>query len=127
MARSPDIGGSNGVGGQGPILAKARGILDRHKLDITKSWLGRLVGKLDDLEALENFPTQESIRTSVGLIEGLIQCLDDETAIEQFKESAPEAWTQLGELIDDRLSKQGIDPKTIENVIRAIRGLPAKT
>ena len=74
------------MGGQGPILAKARGILDRHKLDITKSWLGRLVGKLDDLEALENFPTQESIRTSVGLIEGLIQCLDDETAIEQFKE-----------------------------------------
>ena len=46
-------------------------------------------------------------------------------AIEQFKESAPEAWTQLGELIDGRLSKQGIDPKTVENVIRAIRGLPA--
>jgi hypothetical protein len=47
-------------------------------------------------------------------------------ALEQFKESSPEAWTKLGELIDDRLSKQGIDPKTIENVIRAIRGLPPK-
>jgi len=48
-------------------------------------------------------------------------------AIEQFKESAPEAWAQLGELIDERLSKQGIDSTTVENVIRAIRGLPAKT
>lgn len=47
-------------------------------------------------------------------------------ALEQFKEASPEAWTKLGELIDDRLSKQGIDPKTVENVIRAIRGLPAK-
>ena len=63
------------MGDQGPILAKARGILEEHKLDITKSWLGRLVGSIDDLEALEHFPTQESIRTSVALIEGLIQCL----------------------------------------------------
>jgi diguanylate cyclase (GGDEF)-like protein len=83
---SPDIGGSNGVGDQSPILAKARGILEEHKLDITKSWLGRLVGQLDDLEALERFPTQESIRTSVELIEGLIQCLADEKALDQFKE-----------------------------------------
>jgi diguanylate cyclase (GGDEF)-like protein len=81
-----DIGGSNGAGDQGPILAKARGILEQHKLDITKSWLGRLVGGIDDLEALENFPTQESIRTSVALIEGLIQCLADEEALDQFKE-----------------------------------------
>jgi diguanylate cyclase (GGDEF)-like protein len=83
---SPDIGGSNGVGDQGPILSKARGILEQHKLDITKAWLGRLVGSIDDLEALEHFPTQESIRTSVGLIEGLIQCLVDERAIAEFKE-----------------------------------------
>jgi hypothetical protein len=47
-------------------------------------------------------------------------------ALEQFKEASPEAWTRLGGLIDDRLSKQGIEPKTVENVIRAIRGLPAK-
>ena len=80
------MGGSNGVGDQGPILAKARGILEQHKLDITKSWLGTLVGRIDDLEALENFPTQESIRTSVELIEGLIQCLADESALDQFKE-----------------------------------------
>jgi diguanylate cyclase (GGDEF)-like protein len=86
VAQGTDIGGSNGAGDQGPILAKARGILEQHKLDITKDWLGRLVGSIDDLEALEHFPTQESIRTSVGLIEGLIQCLADERAIDQFKE-----------------------------------------
>lgn len=74
------------MGDQSPILAKARVILEQSKLDITKSWLGRLVGSLDDLEALEHFPTQDSIRTSVGLIEGLIQCLSDESAVDQFKE-----------------------------------------
>jgi diguanylate cyclase (GGDEF)-like protein len=86
VTQSVDVGGSNGAGDQGPILAKARDILEQHKLDITKSWLGRLVGSIEDLEALEHFPTQESIRTSVGLIEGLIQCLADEEAIDQFKE-----------------------------------------
>lgn len=86
MFQSIDSGGPDGAVEQGPILAKARTILEEHKLDITKSWLGRLVGQLDDLEALEHFPTQESIRTSVELIEGLIQCLGDENALEQFKE-----------------------------------------
>jgi diguanylate cyclase (GGDEF)-like protein len=86
VGQSVDIGGSSGAGDQGPILAKARVILEQHKLDITKAWLGRLVGNIDDLEALEHFPTQESIRTSVGLIEGLIQCLADERAIEEFDE-----------------------------------------
>ena len=42
------------------------------------------MGKLDDLEALERFPTQESIRTSVELIEGLTHCLADEKALAQF-------------------------------------------
>jgi diguanylate cyclase (GGDEF)-like protein len=86
VAPSPDIGSSNSSADQSPILAKARTILGAHKLDITKSWLGRLVGELDDLEALEHFPTQESIRTSVELIEGLAQCLVDEEALEQFRE-----------------------------------------
>lgn len=86
MTQDKHIGGSNGVGDQGPILAKARGILEKHKLDITKDWLGRLVGNIDDLEALENFPTQDSIRTSVGLIEGLIECLADESVCQEFEE-----------------------------------------
>jgi len=73
-------------GEQGSILAKAKTILEDHKLEITKAWLGRLVGQLDDLEALERFPTQESIRTSVELIEGLTHCLSDERALAQFDE-----------------------------------------
>lgn len=48
------------------------------------------------------------------------------TAIEEFKEASPDSWARLGALITEQLTKQGLDPKTIENVIRAIRGLPAK-
>lgn len=48
------------------------------------------------------------------------------TAIEEFKEASPDSWAKLGALITEQLTKQGLDPKTIENVIRAIRGLPAK-
>jgi len=86
LASHRDISEVPAGGDLGPILSKARRILQEHKLDITKDWLGRLVGEIEDLEALENFPTQESIRTSVGLIDGLIQSLGDETALEQFKE-----------------------------------------
>lgn len=48
------------------------------------------------------------------------------TALESFKKSNPEQWSKLGALITEQLAKQNIDPLTIENVIRAIRGLPAK-
>ena len=85
MVDGGDIGGSIQNLDAGSILAKARRILDEHKLEITKAWLGSLVGKLDDLEALERFPTQESIRTSVELIEGLTHCLADEKALKQFE------------------------------------------
>jgi diguanylate cyclase (GGDEF)-like protein len=67
------------------ILEKARRILEEHKLDITKDWLSRLITQIDDLGALEHFPTQESIRTSVDLIEGLGACLEDEKVLEQFE------------------------------------------
>ncbi len=77
-------GGVSDVPETGSVLAKAKLILDEHKLDITKAWLGSLVGRLDDLESLERFPTQESIRTSVELIEGLTHCLVDEKALAQF-------------------------------------------
>lgn len=85
MLTGIDTGGSFDAPDTGTILSKARVILDEHKLDITKSWLGSLVGRLDDLEALERFPTQESIRTSVELIEGLAQCLVDEKTLTQFE------------------------------------------
>ncbi len=86
MPHGSNTGQSKVVTEQEAILAKARLILDKHKVEITKSWLGRLVGAIDDLEALERFPTQESIRTSVELIEGLTHCLADEKALAQFDE-----------------------------------------
>lgn len=46
--------------------------------------------------------------------------------IEQFKTASPESWTLLGEKIGEQLTKQGVDPKVIDNVIRALRGLPEK-
>ncbi len=69
----------------GAVLEKARRILDQHKLEITKSWLSRLISRIDDLDALERFPTQDSIRTSVELIEGLAGCLGDESTLAQFE------------------------------------------
>jgi hypothetical protein len=48
------------------------------------------------------------------------------TALESFKASNPMEWTKLGELISTQLTKQNMDPLVIENVIRAVRGLPAK-
>jgi diguanylate cyclase (GGDEF)-like protein len=80
-----DMGASDQGPDAGPILSKAQRILNDHKIDITKAWLSSLVSKLDDLEALERFPTQESIRTSVELIEGLTHCLADEKTLKQFE------------------------------------------
>jgi diguanylate cyclase (GGDEF)-like protein len=69
---------------QREVMAKAKRILEEHKLEITKTWLSRLIEQIEDLKALEQFPTQETIRTSVELIEGLANCLSDEDAVEQF-------------------------------------------
>lgn len=71
------------------VLEKARRILDEHKLDITKSWLSSLISQIEDLDALERFPTQDSIRTSVQLIEGLADALRDEEALRQFEPGGP--------------------------------------
>jgi diguanylate cyclase (GGDEF)-like protein len=66
------------------MLDKAKRILHDNKLDITKEWLSRLIGQIQDLRALEQFPTQETIRMSVELIEGLADCLADEDTVSQF-------------------------------------------
>jgi len=76
-------------GGHDALLDKARRILDQHKLEITKTWLSRLISQMDDLEALERFPTQESIRTSVHLVEGLADALVDESVLAQFEPGGP--------------------------------------
>lgn len=66
------------------ILNKAKRILEENKLEITKVWLSRLIAQIDDLRTLQSFPTQETIRTSVELIEGLANCLSDEDTLSQF-------------------------------------------
>ncbi len=66
------------------VLNKAKRILEENKLEITKVWLNRLITQIDDLRALQRFPTQETIRTSVELIEGLANCLSDEDTLSQF-------------------------------------------
>jgi diguanylate cyclase (GGDEF)-like protein len=80
-----DPGGPSEVAATSAIREKARRILDEHKLEITKSWLSRIISEIDDLDALERFPTQDGIRTSVELIEGLANCLGNEEALAQFE------------------------------------------
>lgn len=48
------------------------------------------------------------------------------TALETYKETSPETWTKLGELLTVEMGKHGVDAKIIENVIRGLRGLPEK-
>lgn len=86
MSKPQEHTGAVNTGESGSILTKARAILEERKLDITKDWLQRLVGQLEDLESLERFPTQESIRTSVALIEGLADALMNEDALAEFEE-----------------------------------------
>ena len=70
--------------GRGIMLDKAKRILEDNKLSITKTWLSGLISEIKDIEALEQFPTQETIRSSVQLIEGLANCLSDEDTLNQF-------------------------------------------
>jgi hypothetical protein len=48
------------------------------------------------------------------------------TALEAYKVANPAQWEALGKLIEDQLTKQGLDPLVVENVIRGLRGLPVK-
>lgn len=66
------------------LHAKAQELLRTHELEITKRWLNRLVIGIDDLSTLEDFPTQESIRTSVELLQALAELLGDESRLPDF-------------------------------------------
>lgn len=68
-----------------PLLAKAKVALEEHKLDVTKKWLSLVIAQIDDLATLESFPTQESIRTSVDLLEGLAAALHDDELLKGFE------------------------------------------
>jgi len=48
------------------------------------------------------------------------------SAIEAFKEASPDQWDKLGGMLKEQMLKQNVDPIVVENVIRALRGLPAK-
>lgn len=47
-------------------------------------------------------------------------------AIGEFRKTNPEQWDKLGGLIEQQIAKQGMDPKTVENFIRGLRGLSPK-
>ena len=70
--------------GRSLMLEKAKQILEENKLNITKAWLSSLINEIEDIRTLEQFPTQETIRSSVELIEGLANCLADEDTLNQF-------------------------------------------
>jgi hypothetical protein len=48
------------------------------------------------------------------------------TAIGDYRAANPDQWASLSKLLTEQLSKQGLDPLVIENVIRGLRGLPVK-
>lgn len=48
------------------------------------------------------------------------------TAMERWKDEHPDQWAALGEKVTSELSKQGVDPTIVENVIRGLRGKPPK-
>ncbi|HZK48309.1 MAG TPA: GGDEF domain-containing protein [Thermoleophilia bacterium] len=84
---------SDGIAPQGktvrsapsPLFQKVEGVLDAGKVQVTKNWLARIIERIDDLASLEQFPTQESIKTSVELIEGLAAVLSDEDKLSGFE------------------------------------------
>ncbi len=48
------------------------------------------------------------------------------TAITEFRKLAPNEWEKMKALLANQMTKQGLDPKIVENVIRGLRGLPAR-
>jgi diguanylate cyclase (GGDEF)-like protein len=67
------------------LHAKTQELLRKHKLEITKRWLNQLIIGIDDLPTLEDFPTQESIHTSVELLQGLAELVGDESRLPDFQ------------------------------------------
>ena len=67
------------------LTSKARDLLDHHRLEIAKAWLGRTIDQIEDLATLESFPTQAAIKASVELLEGLALALGDDRALAEFE------------------------------------------
>ncbi|HEY5529959.1 MAG TPA: GGDEF domain-containing protein [Thermoleophilia bacterium] len=67
------------------LHAKAQGLLRKHGLEITKRWLNQLIIGIDDFSSLDEFPTQENIRTSLELLQGLAELVGDESRLPDFQ------------------------------------------
>jgi len=67
------------------LFRKVVKLLEDHKLEIAKSWLSRVIADIQDLSVLEHYPTQESIRASLSLLEGLAFLVEDESVIREFR------------------------------------------
>ncbi len=85
MHESPYPRPEDAANAPSPLFRKAETVLEANKIRITKDWLGRIISRMDDLDSLESFPTQESIRASVELVEGLAAALRDERVLERFQ------------------------------------------
>ncbi len=85
MHDSPDHSPEDATSAQSPLFRKAESVLEANKIRITKDWLGLIISRMDDLDSLESFPTQESIRASVELVEGLAAALRDERILDRFQ------------------------------------------
>lgn len=48
------------------------------------------------------------------------------TALDTLKEVSPEQWAVIKPKVEEELKKHGIKVEVLENVIRGLRGLPAK-
>lgn len=68
-----------------PLRHKARGLLERHRLEIAKCWISRMIDEINDLATLESFSAQASIRASIELLEGLALALSDDRALQEFE------------------------------------------
>lgn len=70
-------------------------------------------------------PKLEKAQTKAEMSNTIASCLVH--ALEEVKTKHPEAWKKSREQIVHQLKDSGIDTKILENVIRGLRGLPAKT
>jgi len=67
------------------LFGKVIRLLEEHKLEIAKNWLSRVIADIQELSVLEHYPTQESIRASLYLLEGLARLLEDERIMREFQ------------------------------------------
>ncbi|MEN6336635.1 MAG: hypothetical protein ABFE13_06195 [Phycisphaerales bacterium] len=124
--------------GQGAkVLVGSMGALDRARLDDWIDSLGRKPkpsgqsesqatdSATEDIVTCDDAPTENEPASPTDDAESQGTAAATVTAVEEFKHASPETWTRLSTLLSEQMTKHGIDPKVIENVIRGLRGLHA--